>query len=132
MLGKGNRERSPMTMPTETAEAVEAWLAARATVCLRHDKPVFVALAGPRFSRRISGRGIWHIITELAGTAGIRAAPHGLRHASITAVLDATGDLRAAQRHGRHASATTTLRYDDNRQDIAGKAAQTVASLLSE
>jgi integrase/recombinase XerC len=132
VLGKGKLERVPITLPVETCLALREWLDARGTICMAHDKPLFVGLAGPKYGKRLSGKGVWVIITSLGERVGLRVRPHGLRHASITAVLDATGDLRAAQRHGRHSSANTTLKYDDNRSDIAGKAAQTIASILTE
>jgi integrase/recombinase XerC len=132
VLGKGKLERVPITLPVETCLALREWLDWRGTICMAHDKPLFVGLAGPKYGKRLSGKGVWVIITSLGKRVGIRAKPHGLRHASITAVLDASGDLRAGQRHARHASANTTLKYDDNRSDIAGKAAQTIASILTE
>lgn len=132
VMGKGKLERVPITMPVETCKAIREWLDVRGSICMAHDKPLFVGLAGPKYGKRLSGKGVWVIITSLGKRVGIRAKPHGLRHASITAVLDASGDLRAGQRHARHASANTTLKYDDNRSDIAGKAAQTIASILTE
>src|SRR5690606_23624491 len=89
----------------ETCKALREWLDMRGTICLPNDKPLFVGLAGPQYGKRLSGKGVWVIITSLGDRLGIRAKPHGLRHASITAVLDASGDLRAGQRHARHASA---------------------------
>lgn len=130
ILGKGFRERQPQTMPVETTKALREWLDMRATILRSGNQAVFTGLSGPK-AKRLSRRGIGLIITTLGLRAGIKVTPHGLRHGSITAFLDATGDLRAAQRFGRHASANTTLKYDDNRSDIAGKAAQTVATILS-
>jgi integrase len=50
------------------------------------------------------------------------------RHASITAALyTSNGDVRAAQAHARHANSQTTMRYDDNRQDLAGQVAAKLA-----
>lgn len=131
IMGKGKRERVPVTLPVETTKALREWLDMRGIICLPHDKPVFVGLAGPKFARRLSGRGIWEIITTLGEKAGIKAAPHGLRHASITAVLDVTGDVRIAQKFARHSNVNTTMIYDDNRSDLGGVAAQRVASILS-
>jgi integrase/recombinase XerC len=62
---------------------------------------------------------------------GLKTPPHGLRHASITAALDANnGDVRAVQLHARHADPQTTMRYDDNRQDLAGRVAASLATVL--
>lgn len=131
IMGKGKLERIPVTIPIETTKALREWLDTRGIICLPHDKPVFVGLAGPKFARRLSGRGIWEIITTLGERVGIKVAPHGLRHAAITAVLDVTGDVRIAQKFARHSNVNTTLIYDDNRADLGGVAAQRVASILS-
>jgi integrase/recombinase XerC len=131
VLGKGHLERVPMTLPDETVAALREWLTVRARYCPPMTGPLLISLSGPTIRQRLSGDGIWLTIGELGKVSGIKVRPHGLRHASITAVLDATnGDIRAAQRHGRHASANTTLKYDDNRSDIAGQAARTVAGLV--
>jgi integrase len=57
----------------------------------------------------------------------------GLRYTGIAAALDTSsnGDVRAAQAHARHASPQTTLRYDDNWQDLAGKVAAGLAEVLT-
>jgi integrase/recombinase XerC len=63
--------------------------------------------------QRMTGQGLYHVIRSLGDLAGVRARPHGLRHASITAALDTSnGDVRAAQAHARHANPQTTMRYD--------------------
>jgi integrase len=56
--------------------------------------------------------------------------PHGLRHAAVTAVLDAGASTRDAQRFSRHKDPRTLLRYDDNRNraDLRGR----LAAELSE
>ena len=40
------------------------------------------------------------------------------------------GDVRATQAHARHANPQTTMRYDDNRQDLAGRTAAKLAEIL--
>lgn len=131
VMGKGKRERIPMTLPIETTKALREWLDTRSTICLPHDKPVFVGLSGPKIGKRLSGKGIWEFVSTAGKRVGIKAAPHGLRHASITEVLDATGDVRAGQKFARHSNVNTTMIYDDNRSDIGGVAAQRVATILS-
>jgi hypothetical protein len=74
---------------------------------------MFVGLAGGVRGRRLTVRGLYHVIVELGAAVGLRTRPHGLRHASITAALDANNDVRAAQLHARHADPQTTMRYDD-------------------
>jgi integrase/recombinase XerC len=63
--------------------------------------------------------------------AGVPCRPHGLRHAGITAALDAThGDVRSVQAYSRHRDVRTILRYDDARTDTAGTVARRVAEAV--
>jgi integrase/recombinase XerC len=67
-------------------------------------------------------------VKQLGDAAGIRARPHGLRHAAVTEALDLTGgDLRAVQRCRRHKTVATLQRYDDCRRDLADDVARRVA-----
>lgn len=122
--GKGQIERRTLSVPPAALAAVEAWLQHRG------DKPGAL-IYGIDSKARMSGSALYQMIVGLGKQAGVRARPHGIRHAAITAVLDATnGDVRRAQAFGRHASASTTLLYDDNRQDLGGSAARIVDALV--
>lgn len=64
------------------------------------------------------------LLKQLAVDAEVTHAvrPHGLRHAAITAALDATnGDVRKVQKFSRHANPSTLLSYDDARKDFGGE-----------
>jgi integrase/recombinase XerD len=76
----------------------------------RTDGPVFLAADGRRLDRHGAGR----IVRGPAGRAGITKAvtPHTLRHAFITAALDAGVPLRDVQEAASHADPRTTMRYD--------------------
>ena len=52
-----------------------------------------------------------------------------VRNLSVTYPGD-DGDVRAVQLHARHADPQTTMRYDDNRQDLAGCVAASLANVL--
>jgi integrase/recombinase XerC len=132
VLGKGRTQKEARTLPQPTLDAIDAWLAERSKIAAE-GKPALI-LNTSRFKRgeRITGLGIYYVIRELGDVAGIRARPHGLRHASITAALhNSNGDVRAAQAHARHSNPQTTMRYDDNRQDLAGKVAVGLAEVLT-
>lgn len=132
VLGKGRSQKEARTLPSPTLAAIEAWIDERGSVALRDEQALFVNVSRYMRGRRISGHGIYHVIRDLGDLAGIRARPHGLRHASITAALDNTnGDVRAAQMHARHANPQTTMRYDDARQDLAGKVSAGLADVLT-
>lgn len=129
--GKGRAQKEHRSLPEKTMRAVETWLAVRSQIAAPDERAVFVGLRGSERGKRITGRGLYHVIVELGADVGIKTRPHGLRHASITAALDANGgDVRAVQQHARHANPQTTMRYDDNRRDLAGKIATSLADVL--
>ena len=76
----------------------------------RTDGPVFLAADGRRLDRHDAGR----IVRKVARRAGIGKAvtSHTLRHAFITASLDAGVPLRDVQEAASHADPRTTMRYD--------------------
>ena len=80
----------------------------------RTDGPVFLAADGRRLDRHGAGR----IVRKTARRAGITKAitPHTLRHAFITAALDAGVPLRDVQEAASHADPRTTMRYDNSRE----------------
>jgi integrase/recombinase XerD len=79
----------------------------------RSGGPVFLARDGRRLDRHGAGR----IVGKTARRAGITKplTPHTLRHAFITAALDAGVPLRDVQEAASHADPRTTMRYDNSR-----------------
>ena len=71
---------------------------------------MFLAADGRRPGRHGAGR----IVRKAARRAGIGKAvtPHALRHAFVTAALDAGVPLRDVQEAASHADPRTTIRYD--------------------
>jgi integrase/recombinase XerC len=128
VLGKGRREKVRLALPGPTREALAAWLA------FRGDGP------GPLFVRldrggtgRLTGGAVYALVRQLGERAGLKARPHGLRHAAITRVLDLTGgNVREAQQFSRHQSVATVLKYDDARRDRAGELARRLADDAAE
>jgi integrase len=78
--------------------------------------PVFLTGDGRRLDRHGAGR----IVRRVARRAGITkpVGPHTLRHAFITAALDAGGSLRDVQEAASHADPRTTMRYDRARGSL--------------
>lgn len=131
IIGKGKTEKEARTLPEKTAAALAKWIDARGPHANADCQALFISLSGNSCGKRLSGRGVHWIVAGVGEDAGIKTRPHGLRHASITAALDANnGDVRAAQQHARHANPQTTMRYDDNRRDLAGRVADSVAALI--
>jgi integrase/recombinase XerD len=79
-------------------------------------------LGGPIFRRadgqRLDRHGASRIVRRIAKRAGIAKpiSPHILRHAFITAALDAGVPLRDVQEAASHADPRTTMRYDNSRE----------------
>jgi integrase/recombinase XerD len=95
----------------------------------RTDGPVFLAGDGRRLDRHGAGR----IGRRVARRAGItkNVGPHTLRHAFITAALDAGVPLRDVQEAASHADPRTTMRYDRARGSLDRHAAYIVAAYVA-
>ena len=80
----------------------------------RCEGPIFLTTGGRRLDRHGAGR----IVRRIARHAGIakKVGPHTLRHAFITAALDAGVPLRDVQEAASHADPRTTMRYDNSRE----------------
>jgi integrase/recombinase XerD len=87
-----------------TARAIELAVGERA------EGPLFLAGDGRRLDRHGAAR-IVRRVTRRAGIAK-HVSPHTLRHAFITAALDAGVPLRDVQEAASHADPRTTIRYD--------------------
>jgi integrase len=103
IVGKGNQ---PALIPLapRTARAIDA------AVGERSEGPLMARADGSRLDRHAAGR----IVRRLARRAGVtkKISPHSLRHAAITAALDAGCSLRDVQDYARHADPRQTRRYD--------------------
>src|SRR5271163_4216626 len=95
----------------------------------RTEGPVFLAVDGRRLDRHGAGR----VVRKVARRAEITKAvtPHTLRHAFITAALDAGVPLRDVQEAASHADPRTTIRYDRARGSLDRHATYIVAAYLT-
>ncbi len=95
----------------------------------RCEGPIFLSTTGQRLDRHAAGR----IVRRVARQAGItkRISPHTLRHAFITAALDAGVPLRDVQEAASHADPRTTMRYDRARVSLDRHAAYIVAAFVA-
>jgi integrase/recombinase XerD len=95
----------------------------------RSEGPLFLTSDG----RRLDRHGAARIVRRIARRAGITKAvgPHTLRHAFITAALDAGVPLRDVQEAASHADPRTTMRYDRARASLDRHATYVVAAYLA-
>ncbi len=91
--------------------------------------PVFLAADGRRLDRHGAGR----IVRKTARRAriGKSVTTHTLRHAFITAALDAGVPLRDVQEAASHADPRTTIRYDRARGSLDRHATYIVAAYVA-
>jgi integrase/recombinase XerD len=95
----------------------------------RSDGPLFLGPDG----RRLDRHGAARTVRRVAGRAGISkpVGPHTLRHAFITAALDAGVPLRDVQEAASHAGPRTTIRYDRARGSLDRHATYIVAAYVA-
>ena len=107
-----------------TARAIELAVGERA------EGPLFLAGDGRRLDRHGAAR-IVRRVTRRAGIAK-HVSPHTLRHAFITAALDAGVPLRDVQEAASHADPRTTMRYDNRaRTSLDRHATYIVAAFIA-
>jgi site-specific recombinase XerD len=95
----------------------------------RSEGPIFLDDDGQRLDRHAASR-IVHRIARQTGIAK-RVGPHTLRHAFITAALDAGVPLRDVQEAASHVDPRTTMRYDRARVSLDRHATYIVATFIA-
>ena len=119
------RKGGKVTIPLapRTARAIDLAIGEHAS------GPVFLAADGRRLDRHGAGR----IVRKTARRAriGKSVTPHTLRHAFITAALDAGVPLRDVQEAASHADPRTTIRYDRARGSLDRHATYIVAAYVA-
>jgi integrase/recombinase XerD len=107
IVRKGEK-KATIPLAPRTARAIDLAIGERC------EGPIFLTAGGARLDRHGAGR----IVRRIARRAGIAkpVGPHTLRHALITAALDAGVPLRDVQEAASHADPRTTMRYDNSRE----------------
>jgi len=122
ILRKGGKTVTIPLAP-RTARAIDLAIGERC------EGPIFLGSDGQRLDRHAAGR----IVRRIARRAGIvkRVGPHTLRHAFITAALDAGVPLRDVQEAASHADPRTTMRYDRARVSLDRHATYIVSTFIA-
>jgi integrase/recombinase XerC len=124
IIGKGHREKTLLSLPAVTRNALAAWLEELGS----DTGAVFVHLSRSSESARMRVQSLTRLVKDLGRGAGVPVTPHGLRHAAITRLLSLTnGDVTAVREFSRHADVRTVMIYDDRRQNRAGALADLLA-----
>jgi integrase/recombinase XerC len=133
ILGKGKGgQRAPITLSDGCVDAVAAYLMLRVDVSPA--APLFVSEVRGTHGQALTSGGLAWIVDGYGRRAlGHPLHPHALRHMAITAYLDKTaGDVRGAQKLSRHVDIRTLQIYDDNREDLQGRATKILSDLFEE
>jgi integrase/recombinase XerD len=118
-LERGHRTLTTLRKGGKTVTIPLAHRTARAVdraIGERDSGPIFITADG----RRLDRHGASRIVRRVARRAEITKpiGPHTLRHAFITATLDAGVPLRDVQEAASHADPRTTMRYDRARVSL--------------
>lgn len=107
VVGKGDKERAvPLGAPAR--RAVAAWREVRGQLAVESSgDALFIGSRGGRIDPRVVRR----MVHEATRAGGSEVAPHGLRHAMATHLLEGGADLRSVQEILGHASVATTQMY---------------------
>jgi integrase/recombinase XerC len=129
IIGKGRRETEVLSVASAPArDALREWIQARGN----EPGPLFIRLdraADDTALQRLSGDAVCRMVRRVSKLAKLKreARPHGLRHQAITRALDKTrGNVREVRKFSRHVKLETLIRYDDNRDDVAGNIARSL------
>jgi integrase/recombinase XerD len=122
IIRKGGK-KAVIPLAPRTARAIDLAIGERC------EGPIFTTGAGQRLDRHAAGR----IVRRVARRAGLgkKIGPHTLRHAFITAALDAGVPLRDVQEAASHADPRTTMRYDRARVSLDRHATYIVAAYIA-
>jgi integrase/recombinase XerD len=130
-----NAGNAPWSSPARAAKVVTIPLAPRTARTI--DLAIDERTEGPLFltadRRRLDRHGAARIVRRVTRRAGIakQVSPHTLRHAFITAALDAGVPLRDMQEAASHADPRTTMRYDRARTSLDRHATYIVAAFIA-
>ncbi len=128
ILGKGKTQRSKLTLPELTKNALAAWLVIRGT----HDGPLFYGIdKGGTLKGALTGNGLYDLTRALGKRVGINTRVHGIRHTAITQAVRAASaaslDLSKVMQFSRHSSLNVLEIYLDNDRDYQGQISSLVA-----
>jgi len=130
IFGKGRKERL-VPLGEDARDWIQRYAREARPLLMkgRGSSALFVTDRGGPMTRQM----FWYLIKRHARTAGIGKAlsPHTLRHAFITAALDAGVPLRDVQEAASHADPRTTMRYDRARVSLDRHATYIVSTFLA-
>ncbi|MBC8142505.1 MAG: tyrosine-type recombinase/integrase [Armatimonadetes bacterium] len=130
VMGKRRKQKTLLTLPPATAQVLADWLAVRGT----EPGALFWNFdhAQKGAERRLTPHSIYRIVRGRGVSAGIKVAPHGLRHTAITEACKAANaagiPLEEVMDFSRHRDVKILMIYRDRESDRQGQ----IATLVSQ
>lgn len=130
VIGKRRTAKTLLTLPPATINALRDWLAVRGT----EPGALFWNFdhAQKGAERRLTPHSVYRIVRGRGQSAGIKVAPHGLRHTAITEACKAAHaagiPLEEVMDFSRHRDVKILMIYRDRETDRQGQ----IAALVSE
>lgn len=110
VLGKGCDDREPIYLHSQTVKALTAYTKASRV----KDGSLFTSLWGQSRGKRLSTRGLRHVIQQTLKSIGVNHTVHGFRHTFTTKLIKAyDGNLTTVARFTRHRNMDTLIIYND-------------------
>lgn len=132
VISKGRGlDKDAVELPKVTANAIADWLATGTLKSV--NSPLFTSTDYANYGHGLTGSMITKLVAKYCKDAGITKpmSAHRLRHACITAALDASnGDVRKVKKLSRHSDLNTLAIYDDNRHRFQGEMSDLLADGL--
>ena len=132
LLGKRRTSKTLLTLAPATKQAVADWLTRRGI----EPGPLFLNFdhAGKGKDQRLTGTSIYRIVRDRGQDAGVKVAPHGLRHTAITEACKAAQaagiPLEEVLDFSRHRDIKVLMIYRDRERDMQGQIAALVAQTM--
>lgn len=128
--GKGRTSKQALSIPEATRSALKAWLEVRR----QEPGPLFTNFDRAKKGKRLTGVSLYRVVRRLGERAGLRARPHGLRHAGITEACKAAQangigleEVLDFSRHSRKSIAILMV-YRDRERNVQGRLASLVTA----
>ncbi|MBC7807579.1 MAG: tyrosine-type recombinase/integrase [Akkermansiaceae bacterium] len=133
VIGKRRTEKTLLSLAAPTKTVLSDWLRVRGG----EPGPLFLNFdhADKGQTRRLTGTSIYRIVHGRGQIAGIKVAPHGLRHTAITEACKAAQaagmPLEEVMDFSRHRDVKILMIYRDRERNVQGQIAEIVAQSAS-
>lgn len=131
VLGKGRTEKTPLTIPASTREALESYIVARG----QEPGSFFLNVDRAGKGSGLTPTSLYRMLRKLGADLGLEVRPHGVRHTSITLAcrLAQKQDigLDEVRQFSRHKSVSVLQIYLDQDRNVQGALADLVSQTQS-